>query len=130
VENEEWDEWIAVKQNKIFEFHAAFCKTFSHPKRLEILCLLKDGELTVSEITKKLGSSKANVSQHLTVMRMAKIMKTRREGANIYYMLANKKLVQACGLMQDALAGLMEGSHGLEKEEIAAIKEDTSRRQG
>jgi len=116
-----------MKQKRISEFQAAFCKTFSNPKRLEILCLLKDGELTVSDITKKLGTSKANASQHLTVMRMAKIMKTRREGANIYYMLANKKLVQACSLMQDALAGLMEGSHGLEKEEIAAIKGNTLR---
>ena len=127
MEDEERSEWVAVKQNKIFEFHSAFCKTFSNPKRLEILCLLKEGELTVSDITKKLGTSKANVSQHLRVMRMAKIMKTRREGVNIYYMLANKKLVQACSLMQDALAGLMEGSHGLEKEEIAAIKRDTLR---
>lgn len=116
-----------MKQKRISEFQAAFCKTFSNPKRLEILCLLKDGELTASDITKKLGTSKANASRHLTVMRMAKIMKTRREGANIYYMLANKKLVQACSLMQDALAGLMEGSHGLEKEEIAAIKGNTLR---
>ena len=116
-----------MKQKNIFEFHAAFCKTFSNPKRLEILCLLKDGELTVGDITKKLGSSKANVSQHLTVMRMARIMKTRREGANIYYMLGNKKLVQACSLMQDALAGLMEGSHGLAKEELAAMKGDLTR---
>jgi len=130
VEDEEWDERLTVKQNKIFEFHAAFCKTFSNPTRLAILCLLKEGELTVSDITKKLGTSKANVSQHLRVMRMAKIMKTRREGVNLYYMLANKKLVQACGLMQDALIGLMEGSHGLEKEEIAAIKGNTLRRQG
>ena len=127
MEDEERDEWIAMKQKKIFEFHAEFCKTFSNSKRLEILCLLKDGELTVSDITKKLGSSKANVSQHLTVMRMARIMKTRRDGVNIYYMLANKKLVKACSLMQNALAGLMEGSHGFAKEEIAAIKGKTPR---
>ena len=109
-------------KKRVFEFHAQFCKTFSHPKRLEILCLLKDGELTVGNITEKLGTSKANVSQHLTIMRMARILKTRREGVNIYYTVANKKLAQACSLMQDALKGLMEGSLSLEKETIAAMK--------
>jgi ArsR family transcriptional regulator len=109
---------------KISEFHAEFCKTFSNPKRLEILCLLKEGELNISDITQKLGISKVNASQHLTVMRSARILQTRREGTSVYYMLANKKLAQACGLMQDALAQLMEGSLGLEKEAIAAMKRD------
>ena len=45
-------------KKKEVEFHAEFCKTFSSPKRLEILCLLKEGELTVSDITNKLGLSR------------------------------------------------------------------------
>ena len=109
-------------KKKTVEFHAEFCKTFSSPKRLEILCLLKEGELTVSDITKKLGLSKANVSQHLGLMRMMGILKARREGVSIYYMLANKRLAKACSLMQDALEQLMEGSVRLNKEELVAIK--------
>jgi DNA-binding transcriptional ArsR family regulator len=123
----EWENRESGMKKKIFEFHAEFCKTFSNPKRLEILCLLKSGELTVSDITKKLGISKANASQHLTVMRRMRILKSRREGTNIYYLLANKKLAQACSLMRDALAQLMEGSLGLEKEAIAAMKGDSPR---
>jgi ArsR family transcriptional regulator, virulence genes transcriptional regulator len=109
-------------KKKILEFHAEFCKTFASPKRLEILCLLKEGEQTVSDITKKLGLSKANVSQHLSLMRMMGILKTRREGVSIYYMLANKKLAKACSLMQDALEQLMEGSVSLKKEALVAMK--------
>lgn len=109
-------------KKKVVEFHAEFCKTFSSPSRLEILCLLKEGELTVSEITNKLGISKANVSQHLTRMRMVGILKPRREGVNIYYMLANKRLAQACSLMQKALEQLMEGSFRLKKEALDAMK--------
>jgi ArsR family transcriptional regulator len=67
-------------KKKTIEFHAEFCKTFSSPKRLEILCLLKEGEQSVSDITNKLGLSKANVSQHLSLMRMMGILKARREG--------------------------------------------------
>ncbi len=97
-------------KKEVVEFHAEFCKIFSSPKRLEILCLLKEGELTVSAITKKLGLSKANVSQHLTLMRMMGILKARRDGVNTYYMLSNKRLAKACSLMQDALEQLIEGS--------------------
>lgn len=108
MEDEEWTERIAMKK-EILEFHAEFCKTFSNPKRLEILDLLKSGEMTVSALTEKLEVPKANVSQHLTVMRMMRILKTRRKGTNIYYRIANTKITQACSLMQAALAQLMKG---------------------
>lgn len=75
-------------KKEVLEFHAEFCKTFSNPKRIEILNLLKGGEVTVGAIAKKLGVSKANVSQHLTVMRVTRILKTRREGTNVYYRIA------------------------------------------
>lgn len=116
-------------KKKIFEFHAQFCKTFSNPKRLEIFCLLKEGELTVTDITTKLDASKANVSQHLTVMRMMRILKTRREGTKTYYSITNQKLAHACGLMQDVLRQLMEGSLSSEKEAIEAVTGDAKRLQ-
>jgi ArsR family transcriptional regulator len=97
-------------KKEILEFHAEFCKAFSNPKRLEILNLLKAGEVTVGGIARKLGAPKANVSQHLTVMRMMRILKTRRDGTNVYYRIANTKIVHACSLMQVALAQLMKGA--------------------
>jgi ArsR family transcriptional regulator len=96
-------------KKEMLEFHAEFCKTFSSPKRLEILCLLKEGEMTVTDITIKLRLPKANVSQHLALMRMMRILKTRRDGTNVYYRIANAKITQACSLMQVALAQLMKG---------------------
>jgi ArsR family transcriptional regulator len=90
------------------EFHAEVCKTFAHSKRLEILNILKTGELTASEITKELGATKANTSQHLALMRMRGILKTRRDGTNIYYRMANENLAHACTLMQEALAQITE----------------------
>jgi len=113
-----------MKGRRILELHAEFCKTFSSPKRLEILCLLKEGELSVTDITKKLGIPKTNASQHLSLMRIMGILKARRNGTTIYYMLANKKLAEACGVMQDALAQLMEGSFRVGKERLAAMEGD------
>lgn len=91
------------------EFQAEVCKTFSNAKRLEVLNLLKAGEMTAGNISKALGTTNANASQHLMVMRMRGILKTRRDGANVYYRIANEKLVNACNLMQEALAQIMDG---------------------
>lgn len=92
-----------------YEFHAEFCKTFSHPKRIEILDLLLDGELTVTDIQKKVGVSKAHASMMLSIMKMKRILKSRREGQNIYYSIANRKIERACGAMHDAVVKLMRG---------------------
>jgi DNA-binding transcriptional ArsR family regulator len=109
-------------KTEILEFQAQVCKIFSNANRLEILNLLKTGEMTVGDISKALGTAKANTSQHLMVMRMRGILKTRREGKNIYYRIANEKLISACSLMQEALAQIMDGhSQGFRAEETLSM---------
>jgi ArsR family transcriptional regulator len=67
-----------MKKEKFYELHADFCKTFTNPKRIEILDLLRDGELTVTDIQKKIGIEKAHASLMLNFMRMKNVLKTRR----------------------------------------------------
>jgi len=90
-----------VKQ--VFTMHAEVCKTLANPKRLEIIYALKEGELSVGELVKRLGISKANVSQHLAVLRQRRVVTARREGVNIYYRISNPKIVKACALMREVL---------------------------
>lgn len=98
-----------MKQNKtLFELQSEVCKTLASPKRLEIINALKDGEKTVGELVDILGVPKANVSQHLAVMRHKGILKSRRDGVNIYYRIANQKVVQACVLMREVLTEQMK----------------------
>ena len=87
----------------IFEMQAEICKTLTNPKRIEILNALKTEEKTVTELVTTLGASKANVSQHLAVMRHKGILMTRREGVNIYYRVSNPKVIDACMLMKEVL---------------------------
>ncbi|HLE31886.1 MAG TPA: metalloregulator ArsR/SmtB family transcription factor [Bacteroidota bacterium] len=89
--------------NEIFRLHADVCKTLSHAKRLEILSILRDGEVSAGEIVRLMRISKANVSQHLSIMRKAGILITRREGANVYYRISNGKVTKACDLMREVL---------------------------
>jgi len=95
-------------KKETLEFRAEFFKTFSNAKRLEIFDLLKDGEMTVDTIAGRLQIPKTNVSQHLTLMRKMRILKTRRDGRNIYYRIANDNLIEACNLMHEALEQIMK----------------------
>ncbi len=88
---------------KIFELHADVCKIFSSPKRLEILNTLKDKEMSASELIEKTGLSKANLSQHMNVLKSKGVILTKREGINIYYRISNPKIIQACNLMREVL---------------------------
>ena len=92
-----------LTDKSIFEMQAEICKTLTNPKRIEILNTLKNEEKTVTELVTALGASKANVSQHLAVMRHKGILATRREGVNIYYRVANPKVIEACSLMKEVL---------------------------
>lgn len=101
---------------QFFNMHAEVCKTLANPKRLEILYALKEGELPVNELVKRLGISKANISQHLAVLRQRRVVAYRREGVNIYYRISNPKIIKACALMREVLMEqLTEGGKLLRK---------------
>ena len=88
---------------QVFNLQAEICKTLANPKRLEIIYALKEGELAAGELVKRLGIPKANVSQHLAILRQRRVVVSRRDGVNIYYSIANPKIVQACALMREML---------------------------
>jgi len=96
-----------MKKEEFYELHADFCKTFTNPKRIEILDLLRGGELTVTEIQKKIGIAKAHTSLMLNFMRTKSVLKTRRAGTNVYYSIADDKIAYACVVMQQALTGMI-----------------------
>jgi len=87
----------------IFHLHAEVCKTLASAKRLEILNLLRDKEMRAGEIVKQMRIPKANVSQHLAVMRRAGILDARRDGLNMYYRISSPKVTKACDLMREVL---------------------------
>ncbi len=94
---------LLLTDKSLYEMQAEICKTLTNPKRIEILNTLKNEEKTVTELVTALGASKANVSQHLAVMRHKGILTTRRDGVNIYYRVSNPKVIEACALMKEVL---------------------------
>ena len=95
--------------NEIVVLHAEICKTLANPKRLEILNALQDGEISVADLVRKLRLPKGNVSQHLAVLRSRGVVSARREGLNVYYRVANPKIIRACNLMREVLTEQLHG---------------------
>lgn len=88
---------------KVFELHAKLLKAMSHPKRLEIINLLRDQELSVSQIKFMLNLPQANLSQHLQVLRTAGIVRTLKDGKEIYYKLNHKNFIAASDNLREIL---------------------------
>src|SRR5512133_1417775 len=89
---------------RIYELQADVCKIFANATRLEIISLLKDREISANELLEKIGLSKANLSQHMAVLKAKGVVLTRREGVTVCYRIANPKIIQACNLMREVLA--------------------------
>ena len=92
-----------MEEDIIYMYHAEMCKVFSHPKRLELIDVLRDREMTVNELAERLGLAPANLSQHLAMMRERHILVARKEGNLVYYRIANPKLLQACDMLREML---------------------------
>jgi len=92
-----------MKEKDFYILHSDVCKTLANPKRQEILDSLREKEMTVNEIVEKTGITQANLSQHLSILRTKDIVKTRRDGLNVYYSLSNSKIIQAFDLISQLI---------------------------
>lgn len=70
----------------------AFLKQLANSKRLMILCVLSEGEITVSELNQRVPLSQSALSQHLAKLRAVGFVSTRREAQSIYYQLADARV--------------------------------------
>ncbi len=80
---------------------AGIFRALGDTSRLELLALLAEGDLCVTEIADRLGDNLSAVSQRLRLLRSERIVKQRREGKHIYYSLADEHVTE---LIANALA--------------------------
>jgi rhodanese-related sulfurtransferase len=73
----------------LYEQFARMGKALANAHRLELLDLLSQGERTVEALAEETGMSMGNASQHLQVLRAARLVESRRVGVSIYYHLAS-----------------------------------------
>lgn len=76
-------------------------KALSHEGRLLILCLLAEGERSVSELEEIMQMPQAAVSQQLARLRFDRLVNTRRDGRVIYYSIASSEVATVIGALYD-----------------------------
>jgi DNA-binding transcriptional ArsR family regulator len=81
---------------------ARLLRALANAQRLEILCALAEGEMSVSELNVRVDLSQSALSQHLAVLRSEGIVDTRREAQTIFY-----------SMHQGPAASVMETLHGI-----------------
>ena len=79
-------------KNQLYEQFARIGKALSSAHRLELLEVLAQGEYSVEAVARETEMSIANASQHLQVLRAARLVEVRREGVYIYYRLADEQV--------------------------------------
>lgn len=89
---------------EIHELHARLCKAIADPKRLLIINELRNGPLTVGELSEALEISQSNCSQHLAILRDRGVLNAERSGTSISYSLRSDKVVQAVDLLREFMA--------------------------
>lgn len=88
---------------ELFSIQEDIFRVIASQKRLELIQLLHSRELTVSDITDMLDIRQSNVSQHLSELRKAKIVSTRKDGTSVFYRLTDSRIAQACELVKSFL---------------------------
>jgi DNA-binding transcriptional ArsR family regulator len=86
--------------NQEFDSAANMLKLLADPTRLRIVWALLHGEHSVNELADHVGARPTAVSQHLAKLRLARLVRTRRDGNRIYYAAENEHIE---GLAREAL---------------------------
>ena len=85
----------------VYARNAELYKLLAHPARLEILNILKLQDASLEELTGTLDLAKANVSQHLAILKMARVVSVRRDNGEAIYSIVNADIVAPCKILKD-----------------------------
>ncbi|WP_160714877.1 ArsR/SmtB family transcription factor [Chitinophaga solisilvae] len=90
-----------ILKDRIYEELAITAKAMGNPRRMEIIDLLAQGPFPVEAIAKYTGMSIANTSQHLQVLKNARLAEITRKGNFIYYQLAGQHVFSAWSALRE-----------------------------
>ena len=88
------------RRTRLFDELAVVGKAFGSPKRLELVELLAQGERTVEGLARTAGMGMTTVSAHLQVLKLANLVRTRRDGTKVFYRLAGDDVAHLYAAMR------------------------------
>lgn len=103
--------------DELAELIARRFRVIGEPMRIRMLDRLREGELSVNELSEALGASQQNVSKHLAVLADVGILARRKQGTHVYYRIIDEGVFalceQVCGSVQQQLRALNELVEGV-----------------
>ena len=103
-------------RQQLSNFKAEFFKALAHSLRISILDALREGELTVNEISQRFDVEPANASQQLAVLRNRNIVITRKDGANVYYSVSDKSIFKLLDVAKEIFSHHLVGVQSMLEE--------------
>jgi DNA-binding transcriptional ArsR family regulator len=94
-----------------FRLIAARFRVLSEPMRLKILHCLQEREFTVNELVAATGGEQANISKHLGILLVNKIVSRRRKGTYAYYRVADPSIFELCRSVCSTLGNQFANDH-------------------
>jgi ArsR family transcriptional regulator len=108
---------------------AELLKAYAHPTRLQILSELRKGTRCVTDMEEILPATQVNISQHLTVLRNAKLVDFAQDGALRCYYLCRPKMVEGIlNLLVADLPVIRKTKEQIDREKERAGKEKVAAR--
>ena len=95
-------EELLLDEDELIEMAELF-KMFGDSTRIKILCGLFEGEKCVQEITEATGSSQSAVSHQLRLLKQARLVRSRRNGKQVCYTLADDHVKTILGMAKEHL---------------------------
>jgi ArsR family transcriptional regulator len=102
-----------VASRPLSEIKAELFRALAHPGRVRILEILQDGERSVAELVPLVGLEASHLSQQLAVLRRARVVTARREGANVIYAISGGEIVELLAVARRFLINSLSVSQEL-----------------
>ncbi|HOS86038.1 MAG: winged helix-turn-helix transcriptional regulator [Comamonadaceae bacterium] len=98
-----------AQQNEVFERAAELFGLLSTPIRLRIISELCNCEKNVGQLLNTIEVAQPNMSQHLNMLYRAGVVAKRRQGAQVFYRIADESVALVCRAVCTQVAGEMDG---------------------
>ncbi|MHB1531841.1 ArsR/SmtB family transcription factor [Acidithiobacillus sp.] len=111
-----------------FALFAEVFAALAHPKRLEIIHYLGASQRNAGELAELTGLSKANVSQHLSILKARGLVHCDKCGTFCHYRLTSPKVVETCEIVRQLILEQMDLATAYRRQlaEVVPLRKESS----
>jgi DNA-binding transcriptional ArsR family regulator len=104
---------VRLRSDPVYVVKAQLFRVLGHPVRIRILEILSISERTVGDLQAELNLDSSGTSQHLTALRHAGVLESRRAGTSVHYRIRDPRVTQLLAVAKAILTSALSDSHAL-----------------